>query len=79
MANYKTEESTDHESTLDIQKRCRKDKEEYISNICQDIESHSHRNDTKNLFQTVELLTTEHGTVFGDIEAILNVWQKYCT
>ena len=73
-----------------IQKRCRKDKEKFLSNICQEIESHSHRNETKDLFQKVKLLArefkprnyaieSEHGTVVGDTEAILNVWQKYCT
>ncbi|XP_072377724.1 uncharacterized protein [Diabrotica undecimpunctata] len=43
----------------DIQRRCRKDKQEYISEICQEIENHGYRNETKDLFRKVKILARE--------------------
>lgn len=62
-----------------ILRRCRKDKENYISNICREIEAHGHRNETKDLFKKVKLLAREfkprnyavedeHGIVVSDME-----------
>ncbi|XP_072397926.1 uncharacterized protein [Diabrotica undecimpunctata] len=43
----------------DIQRRCRKDKQEYISEICHEIENHGYRNETKDLFRKVKILARE--------------------
>lgn len=84
------EENVYRSMSKNILRRCRKDKENYISNICQEIEAHGHRNETKDLFKKVKLLAREfkphsyaiedeHGTVVSDMESVLEVWQKYCT
>ncbi|XP_050509712.1 acidic leucine-rich nuclear phosphoprotein 32 family member A-like [Diabrotica virgifera virgifera] len=43
----------------EIQRNCRKDKDKYVSNICQEVEIHLHRNETRDLLQKVKLLTRE--------------------
>lgn len=73
-----------------IQRKCRKDKEDYINNICEEIERYGHFNETREFFWKVKLLArefkphhyaigNENGTLVSDLKMVLETWQKYCT
>lgn len=72
-----------------INKACRHDKNMYIQRICEQVESHSFRNEPKDLFQKVHLLSKKHkpqtwiienvrGRVLTDIDDVLMRWSEYC-
>uniref|UniRef100_A0A6P7H5P7 Uncharacterized protein LOC114347352 n=1 Tax=Diabrotica virgifera virgifera TaxID=50390 RepID=A0A6P7H5P7_DIAVI len=73
----------------DIKKQCRKDKADYIFQICREIEEHGCRNEPRDLFQKIKLLTREfkpqtwsvidkEGNLKTDTDEILETWRNFC-
>lgn len=73
----------------EVQRQCRKDKEEYIAGICEEIERHGIRNEPRELFNKIKLLTREFrpqnwsildagGNLKTDMDEILETWRIYC-
>lgn len=73
----------------ETKRRCRKDKEQYVTGICKEIESHGLHNESRDLFRKVKILVrllkykkrkTEYnqGKIIKDSEQILEVWKNYC-
>lgn len=71
-----------------IKKECRRDKEHYLNNICKEIERHSNRNEAKDLFRKIRLITrefrpktltvdNENGQPVTTFEDILQRWKQY--
>jgi hypothetical protein len=68
---------------------CRRDKNQYINQICQEIEAHANTIHTRDLFQKVNFLSREfkpqtwviedeEGRTLTDIEVVLRRWRNYC-
>jgi hypothetical protein len=73
----------------DIQKNCRKDKNNFINNICKEIQEHADRNETKDLFRKLKqinkkfksrtwIINDKAGNSITDIEQIIIRWSEYC-
>lgn len=70
----------------DIQRNCRKDKNQFLSNMCHEIELHAHNNQTKDLFAKIKMVTrsfapktcavrNHNGEEMNDWKDLLNVWR----
>ncbi|XP_039309130.1 craniofacial development protein 2-like [Solenopsis invicta] len=73
----------------DIQKNCRKDKNNLLNGICADIQLHADRLQPGDVFHKIKLITRkfkprtwtiydENGTSITDIGDIMEVWRRYC-
>lgn len=72
-----------------IQKRCRHDKNLFIEGICREVESHSLKSQTSDLFKKVRLLTKQFkpktwiiedadGKQLNELDKVANRWRIYC-
>lgn len=73
----------------DIQRKCRQDKNNFIKSICSDIERHSQKFQTADLFKKVRLLSKKfkpktwvledaNGQIITDLTEIASRWREYC-
>lgn len=73
----------------DIKRLCRKDKNQYINEVCQEIEQHQYKYETRDMFKKIKQLTrkftpkyngikTEDGQLLTKDEDILGRWKTYC-
>ncbi|XP_071582157.1 uncharacterized protein [Temnothorax nylanderi] len=73
-----------------IKQACNQDKNNFLKNICSDIERHAERHESHELFKTVKYLTKEfkpqtqvikdeQGTKITDPKGIAETWRQYCT
>lgn len=78
-----------NEYTRQIQRLCRRDKNNYIREICREIQSHFNCNTSRDLFQKIKLLTRKfkpknwavkdkEGNLVTDLDQVIMVWQQYC-
>jgi hypothetical protein len=74
----------------DIQRSCRRDKAKYINDICEEIEKHALKNQARDIFHKVKIVTQkfspktwtiddQFGNTLTDIDVILNRWKEYCS
>jgi hypothetical protein len=72
-----------------IKRMCRRDKNRYIEGICEEVEAHAYRNESRDLFQKVRMLTKEFkpqswvvegrdGALLTDVDDVLERWKDYC-
>ena len=68
---------------------CRKDKTNYFNQICGELELHSKKNQTKDLYKKLNELTKtrstkycaiedEDGSILGEMHLVLERWRTYC-
>ena len=73
----------------EVQLKCRRDKSEYINQLCQELEDQSSHNNIRELFRCVKNLTSkttarlaiikdESGKVLTKSDEIKNRWKNYC-
>ena len=73
----------------EVQLKCRRDKSEYINQLCQELEDQSSHNNIRELFRCVKNLTSkttarlaiikdESGKVLTESDEIKNRWKNYC-
>lgn len=73
-----------------IKTESRKDKNQYIHNICIEIENHANQNNTHDLYNRVKYLSRDfkpktqiiqddQGNIITDLKGIAEVWKNYCT
>jgi hypothetical protein len=73
----------------EVQQKSRRDKNEHIRQLCQDLEGHGANNNSRELFQCVRSLTNkstarlaiikdESGKVLTESEEIKDRWKTYC-
>lgn len=72
-----------------IQAACRRDRNDHIGKICDELEQHSDKYQTKDLHDKVRYITRQFkpktwaiedsvGTTITDIKDIVKVWKEYC-
>ncbi|KAJ2946814.1 hypothetical protein O0L34_g16138 [Tuta absoluta] len=73
----------------EVQKSTRRDRDEHINNICNEIEGHADRAQTQDLFLKVKQLTgtfkpksciidDSRGNTLTELETVLERWRNYC-
>lgn len=73
----------------DIRQACRKDKNKYLNDICLEIEQHTHKNETRDMFKKIKQITrsftpkhtairSEDGALLTDKSQIKERWKNYC-
>ena len=73
----------------EIQQKARRDKNDHIKKLCQELEDHSQSNSSRNLFRSVKDLTgkstarlavikDEDGKILTESEEIKDRWKRYC-
>lgn len=73
----------------EIQQKARRDKNDHINKMCQELEDHSQSNNSRNLFRSVRDLTRkttarlavikdEDGKILTESEEIKDRWKRYC-
>ncbi|CAH2209121.1 jg23522, partial [Pararge aegeria aegeria] len=78
------------ELSAKVQRFCRRDKTNQINKICAELERHSVKNETKDLFQKVKDLTRtrtvkisavrdEGGVLVTETKQVLERWKQYCS
>lgn len=77
------------ELNREIQRLCRRDKNQHILKICQEIERLHNSNETRDFFQRIKEITREfkpkswkiedrNGKIITEIDGVLEVWRQYC-
>ena len=73
----------------EIQQKARRDKNDHIKKLCQELEDHSQSNSSRNFFRSVKDLTgkstarlavikDEDGKILTESEEIKDRWKRYC-
>ncbi|CAK1542134.1 unnamed protein product [Leptosia nina] len=77
------------EKSTAIQNACRRDRNLYLSTICEELEQHADNLQTRDLHEKVRQITRQFkpktwaienaiGTTVTEIQDIMNVWKEYC-
>ncbi|KAJ8722876.1 hypothetical protein PYW07_004056 [Mythimna separata] len=72
-----------------IQAACRRDRNTALQSICEEVERHSQKSETKDLHRKIRLITRQFrprtwaienvsGNTITEIKEIVNVWKDYC-
>ncbi|XP_070168800.1 craniofacial development protein 2-like [Polyergus mexicanus] len=72
-----------------IQTNCRRDKNNFLNDICADIQLHANRFQSKDVFHKIKLITRkfkprtwtisdENGVPVTEIDSIIETWRRYC-
>ncbi|KAJ8710420.1 hypothetical protein PYW07_009786 [Mythimna separata] len=75
--------------TCVIQAACRRDRNTALQSICEEVERHSQKSETKDLHRKIRLITRQFrpktwaienvsGNTITEIKEIVNVWKDYC-
>ena len=73
----------------EIQRKARRDKNNYLNNICAEIQAHADTAETKDLFMKIKQITRKfkprswvihnsEGELMTEIEEIAETWRQYC-
>ncbi len=83
----------DHEQyralNKEVRKCCRRDREAYLNQTCDEIQEHADRNETSTVFKKIRQITRDFkprtreikrddGTIVWDSQGILDSWKEYC-
>ena len=61
----------------EIQQKARRDKNDHIKKLCQELEDHSQSNSSRNLFR-LAVIKDEDGKILTESEEIKDRWKRYC-
>ncbi|KAJ2942978.1 hypothetical protein O0L34_g15168 [Tuta absoluta] len=89
MNNFNSKDRQYQFLSAEIQRLCRRDKNEHINSICQDIEDHAASIHTRDLFMKVKYITREFkpktwaieddaGNLITEIDKVTERWRAYC-